>query len=362
MNFFNTTITDDAILNASTTLKSGFISAGRQADDFECQLSAKLGLVNPVTVNSGTVTMFLALKALGVGPGDEVIIPAQTFVATGLAVLQCGARPVFADINMFTGNIDVDDVRINRITERTKAIIPVHWGGYPCDIDALNALNIPVIEDAAHALGAVYKGQPIGSISRFTSFSFQAIKHLTTGDGGALCCQSQEDADLIRKLRWFGIDRENSKPSVLGEREYDLSEVGYKAHMNDLAATIGLGNLLGFEAKINRIRTIAKTYDNGLKNITGLKQMFYKWDRKSSYWLYPILVSNRTDFIAKLKEKGIPTSVVHLGIDKNTIFGGIDHSLVSQRYFDQLQIHIPIHDALTDDDVELIIDTIKSGW
>jgi len=364
MDFFSTTISEKSIEYVNDILKSTMISAGKRADQFEVELSKKYGFLNPITLNSGTVTMRLALIAAGVKPNDEVILPPQTFIATGHVILQCGAKPIFADINL-DGNISVDSIK-EKISERTKAIIPVHWGGYPCDMEEINDLalqyNLTVIEDAAHALGATYKNKFIGTLSDFTSFSFQAIKHLTTGDGGLLTCKRETDSKLIKRLRWFDIDRENSKPSILGEREYDVTNVGFKYHMNDIAASIGLGNLEEFDNKLNKIKNIAKIYTESLKNVFGLKLIDYKKDRESSYWLFPLLVENRIDFIKKLKEVGIPTSVVHLGIDKNTIFGGKDYSLANQRFFDDNQIHIPIHDKLSEDDVELIIKTIKNGW
>ena len=364
MEFFSTTISEESINLTIETLKSTMISAGKKADLFEEKLSKKFNFPNPVTLNSGTVTMRLALIAAGVKEGDEVILPAQTFVATGHVILQCGAKPVFADINL-DGNISVESIK-SKITEKTKVIMPVHWGGYPCDMDEINQLakehNLIVIEDAAHALGAKYKGKNIGTLSDFTSFSFQAIKHLTTGDGGLLTCKKEFEAKLIKRLRWFDIDRENSKPSILGEREYDIINVGYKYHMNDIAASIGLGNLKNIDTKINKIKNIAKKYEKSLENIPGLKLMDYKNDRESSYWLFPILVENRVDFINKLKSSEIPCSVIHLGIDKNTIFGGKDYSLVNQRYFDDNQIHIPIHDNLSDENIYKIIETIKKGW
>jgi perosamine synthetase len=364
MDFFSTTISPQAINNVNQVLTTTHVSAGKQAKKFEQALFDKFGFPNPITLNSGTVTMRLALIAAGVKEGDEVILPAQTFIATGHVILQCGAKPIFADINL-DGNISVESIK-EKITERTKAIIPVHWGGYPCDMDEIKKLakkhNIIVIEDAAHAIGAKYKNQYIGSISDFTSFSFQAIKHLTTGDGGLLTCQNPEHAKLIRRLAWFDIDREDSKVGILGEREYDATNIGYKYHMNDIAASIGLGNLEALDNKLKRIKDIANIYNNELKNVGGIRLMNYKSDRESSYWLYPIFVENRIDFINKLKRNNIPTSVVHLGIDKNTIFGGKDYSLVNQRYFDDNQIHLPINDSLTDDDINNIIKTIKQGW
>lgn len=365
MNFFNTYISEKSIKLANDVLKSTFISAGPLADEFEKQLENKLGIINPVTLNSGTSALYLALDVAGINPGDEVILPAQTFIATGLVVLMRYAKPIFADIQYATGNIDPDAIR-QKITEKTKAIMPVHWGGYPCDMNEINEIanefNLAVIEDAAHAFGATYKGKPIGAISRFTAFSFQAIKHLTTGDGGAICCIKQEDYYQAKKRRWFDIDRDSAKPSILGEREYDATNIGYKLHMNDLAAAIGLGNIEDFPLNLKRRREIAANYRNALKYVPGLQLLDYNSDRESAYWLFTILVERRLDFIKKLQRDGVPASVVHLRIDNNSIFGGITPNLPNQENFNEKQVSIPMHDGLTDDDLELIIKKIKGGW
>lgn len=342
------------------------ISAGKKAQEFENELS-KRGLCNPVTLNSGTVTMMLALKAAGVGPGDEVIIPTQTFIATGMAVLQVGAKVVFCDIDPYTGNIDPKLIT-QKITSKTKAIIPVHWAGYPCDMYEILGIcevyNLVCIEDAAHAFGAMYKGKLIGSLSRFTSFSFQAIKHLTTGDGGALCCRSDKDSYVVKKLRWFDIDRDNSSESILGERLYSAGSVGYKAHMNDIAASIGLGNLKNnyIDNVLAYHRLIAQKYDYAFKN-SFLELMRYQDDRLSSYWIYPVLVSDekeRIDFIQYMKSHGIPLSVVHQGIDKNSVFGGINYDLEGQREFDKRQIHLPINYGMNMEEIEHVIKCVKN--
>src|ERR1035437_1301322 len=213
MNFFYTHISSEAKEYVNRVLDTTFISAGKIAEQFEKELERILKLNQVVTVNSGTSALHLGLDIAGIKEGDEVIIPAQTFIATGLSVLMLKAVPVFADIQPDTGNIDPVSIE-KKITSRTKAIIPVHWGGYPCDMDEINAIasnyKLKVIEDAAHAVGASYKGDSIGTISDFTAFSFQAIKHLTTGDGGALCCKETKDYLGAKHKRWFGIDRENS--------------------------------------------------------------------------------------------------------------------------------------------------------
>lgn len=365
MDFFNTHISEKSIKLATDVLRSTYVSAGAMADKFEKELASRLGLVNPVTLNSGTSALHLALAVAGVGPGDEVIIPAQTFIATGLVVLMHYAKPVFADIQYKTGNIDPESIK-EKITEKTKAIIPVHWAGYPCDMDEINSLareyDLAVIEDAAHALGAVYKGKPIGAVSRFTAFSFQAIKHLTTVDGGALCCLNGDDTYQSRRRRWFDIDRENSTPSILGERVYDAKNVGYKCHMNDLSAAIGLGNLEEFPANLKRRQEIAARYRSELSSISGIELLDYKNDRVCSYWLFTMLVEKREEFIRSLKSRGALASVVHLRIDDNTVFGGITPGLVNQEGFNIKQASIPVHNGLTDYEVEKIIHAVKQGW
>lgn len=365
MNFFQVHISSQAIESATEVLRSGQINQGDKVGQFETALSEQLGLLKPVAVNSGTSALQLALSIAQAGWGDEVILPAQTFVATGMVVLAAGAKPVFADIQPDTGNICPKSIS-EKITERTRAIIAVHWGGYPCDLDEINDLaerhNLVVIEDAAHALGASYKSKPIGSISRFTAFSFQAIKHLTTGDGGLLCCLDEQDYDKALSRRWFGINRANVKPSILGSREYDIREIGYKYHMNNLSAAMGLGNMADFPSNLKRRREIAQTYRKELKNISGLKLLNYSDDRQSAYWLFTVLVERREDFARSMKSRGVPTSVVDLRIDDNSVFGGRTPDLPGQEKFNDTQIAIPMHSELTDEDVTLIIDSINAGW
>ena len=363
INMFNTSVSDNTIDLVLNTLKSTFISAGKKADEFELSLQPWIG--KNVTVNSGTAALHLSLVSAGIGYGDEVILPSQTFIATGLAIKYCGAKPVFADIDYFSGNISPKSIK-DKINSKTKAIMVVHWGGYPCDMDEIqniaNENNLIVIEDAAHAFGSKYKNKNIGTISDYTCFSFQAIKHLTTGDGGAISTLTDQNIKKLKKLRWFNIDRNDHKEDELGERVYNSNEIGYKYHMNDIAASIGIGNLTTIKEKLNRHKAISDKYYSELNNIHGIKLFERKDDRVSSNWLFGFHVENRINFIKKLKNENISCSVVHLGIDKNDLFGGYDFSLTNQRKFDETQVHIPIHDGLTDDDVYKIIKTIKNGW
>ena len=365
MQFFDSTITEEAIVEVERVLRSGFVSEGTVVADFEKQLDRQLGLMHPVALNSGTSALHLALVIAGVASGDEVIIPPQTFIATGMAVLMQGAIPVFADVQQSTGNIAPESIR-EKITQRTRAVIPVHWGGYPCDLDEIHEIarqaEITVIEDAAHALGATYKGRPIGTISRFTAFSFQAIKHLTTGDGGALACREEADAHEARARRWFGIDRANSQESILGEREYDVEHLGFKYHMNNVAAAIGLGNLKSFQHVLDRHHQIVARYRYELSGVPGLALLEQKEDRSSADWFFPVLVERREDFVRKLRKCGCAVSVVHRRIDQNRVFGNDRTKLPGQAFFDKRHCTLPVHASLTDEDVGLVIAVVKEGW
>ena len=363
--FFHTHVAPEAIELVTQVLRSGQLSEGPMVHRFEQALASKLGLVNPVALNSGTSALHLALCIAGVGPGDEVILPAQTFVATGLAILMQRAVPVFADIQPDTGNIDPESFRA-KITPRTKAVMPVHWGGYPCDLDEINALaqerGLAVIEDAAHALGATYRGRPIGAISRFTAFSFQAIKHLTTGDGGALCCTETRDHEQARARRWFGIDRMNTTVSALGERQYNIGALGFKYHMNDLAAALGLGNLADFTRRLSEREARWRRYQKGLKGAAGLSTPPESVDRHHASWLFTIRAERRDDLCKMLAASGFPTSVVHQRIDRNEVFGGLRRDLENQARYDERQLSLPVHEGLAMQDVDRLIACIRDGW
>jgi perosamine synthetase len=275
------------------------------------------------------------------------------------------ATPVFADIDPTTGNLSAAFLE-RAISDRTKAIIAVHWGGYPCDLAALGEVaarsKVVLIEDAAHALGASLQGRAIGSVSRFTCFSFQAIKHVTCGDGGALCCIDAGDAAEARRRRWFGIDRGQAGPFELGEREGEIESAGFKYHMNDLAAAIGLGNLAGSRERLARRRGIAAVYRQGLEGVPGLTLLRSDDGYQSAHWLFTVLVERRPSFVRALEERGIPTSVVHRRIDRHPVFGGTRPDLAGQNDFDERQISLPLHSSLSDREVQQIVEAVRAGW
>lgn len=363
MNFFETTVTEQAKENVKAVLDSGFLNEGKWVEWFEQGISEDFGYKNCVAVNSCTSALHLALVLAGVKAGDEVILPAQTFVATGLPILYCGAKPVFADIDRNTGNIDLESFWkvLEPRRDKVKALITVSWGGTPPDLEVLTAwcegVGIPLIQDNAHALGSTYKNKSISEFGDFSCFSFQAIKQLTTGDGGMLTCKNPHDYYRAKKLRWFGIDRENDKVGFEGERVYDAHEIGYKYHMNNIAAAIGLGNLHGVKERQARRKWVADNYHAAFPRLENIVSR-----EGSSDWLYTALVDKRDDFIRMMRSKDIPVSVVHNGIDRNSIFGGIDRSLVNQRYWDEHHICLPCHSGLADEDVQKVCDAIKAGW
>lgn len=346
-------------------LRSGWIGEGPKVHEFETKLSRIVGVPHVVTVNSGTSALHLALVLAGVQRGDEVITTAQTMLATSSSILQQGAKPVFADIQYETGNLSPTSIE-KKVTKKTKAILVVHWGGYPCDMNEIHRIakkhNLIVIEDAAHALGATYHNKPIGSLSPLTTFSFQAIKLITTGDGGAIAIKSSRTFNQARRLKWFGIDRDKRKASELGEPLFNVSELGYKYHMNDINATIGLCNLTHLRNLLRQRRKNAKRLNSALNKIQGITPHLQAPDRQSAYWLYLVHVEKRLNFIRMMKDRGIETSVVHSRIDSNSIFGGLTQELEQLESYNKTHLALPIHNSLTDEDVSYMIDTIRSGW
>lgn len=358
MELFDTVITDDAKDRVQECLDSGYISEGRLVKEFEHNLGREFGYRNCLAVNSCTSALHLVLYELEIGAGDEVIIPAQTFIATGIAVLMCGAKVVFADIDKDTGNISVEDVR-KKINYNTRAVISVAWGGNPPNLLALSELcnheNVFLIQDNAQALGARYQGRPVTEYGDFSCFSFQATKHLTTGDGGLIVSRSKIDHDIIKSLRWFGIDRDADLPDETGERQYVLYNYGFKYQMNDYAAALGLGNLSGLRERMYIRQAVSHYYDGHLNSVGRTTK------DGSVHWMYDILVERREDFIRVMRSRSIPVSVVHKGIHYHPLFESSDE-LPNQEYWDAHHVCLPCHSSMTWDDVGRVVDAVNLGW
>ncbi len=318
-------------------LFSGYIGEGEKVSQFEHALYPWFDNNNVLTTNNGTAAIQLALRLSGVGPGTEVISTPMTCTATNQPILALGAKVVWAHIDPWTGNIDPLSVKRN-ITPKTRAIMCVDWGGYPCDFDELNYLakkhNVKLIEDACHAFGSEYHKKMTGCHCDFSCFSFQAIKHITTVDGGVLTCRDNDDYRRGKLLRWYGIDRTTKNRAL--RCEDDIKEYGYKFHMNDVAAVIGLEQLKYVGGIIERTRENARIYEE----IPGALK--YKIDRVSSYWLYTIRVQNRSEFVGYMANKGIAVSQVHLRNDGHTLFKDSKVDLPGVDEFSSENICIPV--------------------
>jgi dTDP-4-amino-4,6-dideoxygalactose transaminase len=360
---FKVFMPESVVESLKDVLLSGYIGQGPKVEEFERELSEYFGWPSLVTTNSGTSALHLALKLLNIGPGDTVLTTPLTCTATNWPVLLSGAEPRWCDIDPDTLNIDPEDVA-RKITGRTKAIIAVHWGGYPCDLDRLREVagGIPIIEDCAHAFGSLYRDQLIGSSGNYCMFSFQAIKTLNTIDGGCLCVPPDQ-LERAKLLRWYGIDRE-AEPEERHELRcgLDISEAGTKWHMNDVSATVGLEQFKYVEKNLSTQACNGVDYDFNLMDIPGVTLIQQKTDRLSSYWLYTIRVENRKGFCRKMFDAGIAVSPVHARNDTHSCVSKFRVHLPNLDMVENEYVSIPCGWWVTDEDHQYIVDTIKEGW
>lgn len=339
-------------------LYSGYVTEGEAVYKFEDRLSKLLDNPYCLSLNSGTAALHISLLLIGVSEGDEVISTALTAEPTNTTIALTGAKVVFADVDIDTGLISPQSIE-SVITSRTKAIMVVHYAGMVCDMDKINIIakkhGLPVIEDAAHAFLSKYNNKYIGGNSRFTCFSFQAIKHITTIDGGLLCLQNDQDYQRAKKLRWFGLDKKISR------LENNITEAGYKYHMNNVNATIGLVQLDEIESNVFKYISNGKFLDKNLvnKDLTLIK---YYDNTEPSYWLYTLLVKRREDFIKHLHSNGVTASPLHLRNDKHSIFKSLKGSLPNLDIFYESFVHIPCGWWVDDNDLKKITSIINKGW
>jgi dTDP-4-amino-4,6-dideoxygalactose transaminase len=354
----------DAIDEVATTLNSRWIGQGPKVDLFEKEFGNLIGNKNPsIAVGSGTDALHLAYLLAGIKAGDEVLTPVFTCTATNIPLLYIGAKPVFVDVDPKTLNIDVSHAR-KVITKKTKAIVCVHYGGLACEMDEIQELadeyGIPVIEDAAHAVGAKYKNKNVGSISDFTMFSFQAIKHITTGDGGLLTFKDKDLLEKAKRLRWFGIDRSAKQ---LGVWENDILDIGYKYQMTDLGASIGLASIRKFETILSLRRSLLYRYyeklsENSRVQILGKETSVYF----HAAWLFTVRVRDRRALQAKLLLNGIESNQVHYRNDRYSIFSPKKLDMPNMNEIEDEYLVLPLHTKMNLDDVDRICEVINSGW
>lgn len=351
------------------TLYSGYLTQGDKVDIFEELLCKFLDAENLLTVNSGTSALQLALHLSGAGPNTAVISTPMTCTATNTAIRAVGADILWADIDPNSGNISPESVETllsADINNRIKAVMAVDWAGYPCNLTALRYVadryGVKLIEDAAHAFGARYFGQYLAArLADFTCYSFQAIKHLTTGDGGALICRSPQDYEQGKLLRWFGIDR--TAPRKDFRCETDVKSPGFKYHMNDLNATIGIYQLPYMPNVIAAHVQNGTRYDRDLKLLEGrrgINLVKRNSNTDSAHWIYTLHVEERQEFMDYMAEHHITTSQVHARNDTHTMFEKYIRPLPGVDAFSSTQVNIPCGWWIDDHAYNYIVDTITA--
>ncbi len=340
------------------TIYSGYIAQGQKVEDFEIQLGQYFENNNVISVNSGTSALHLSLLLAGVGPGDEVISTPLTAEPTNTAINQTGAKVVWADIEASTGLICPQSVQ-KLITNKTKAIMIVHYAGMVVNLNNFYKIrdnyNVPIIEDCAHAFGAEYNGKKLGFYSDYAIYSFQAIKHLTTIDGGLLVLKSSFDYKRAKKLRWFGLDK------TIPRLQNDIKEGGFKYHMNDVNATFGLVQLNYLEENVNKYIENGLFFDEKLKDADGIEIIKYHKNTKPSYWLYTAIVEKRDDFIEYMRSNGVICSPLHLRNDRHSIFEDGSHLSGLESFYNRF-IHWGCGWWISEEDRNKIVELIKKGW
>lgn len=344
--------------------ETGFITEGKQTDEFEQELAERFQNPYTAVVNSGTSALTLAYKLAGVGPGTEVISSPMTCMATNEPIQTLGGNIVWADIDPQTGNIDPQSVA-RKITEKTVAVSAVHWSGLPFNLEEINRVcrsanpKIKIIEDAAHAFGASYHGHTIGSnhgLSDYCCFSFQAIKHLTTVDGGAITVHNEDDHARIKRLRWFGLDRK-----FKGDKwSQDVTESGFKFHMNNINAVIGLEQLCYVDSLIQSHISNGQYFDAKISN-PKVRPLVQDPLSTSSYWIYTVVVDDRDAFKKHMADNDIACDIVHYRNDKYSTFSSFSNdNLPGVDYFCSHMINIPVGWWLTSSQRDLIVSAINS--
>jgi dTDP-4-amino-4,6-dideoxygalactose transaminase len=359
----------EEIAAVTEVLNSGCWTTGPKVAEFEREFSAYLdagGGIYTAALNSCTSALYLSLLALGIGAGDEVIVPTWTFAATAHVVEWTGARPVLCDIEEDSLNIDVQKAE-KLITGNTKAVMPVHIAGYPCDMDAIARLSekygIFVVEDAAHAVGTRYKGQKIGNFSTLTAFSFYATKNLAMGEGGLVASGDAALIEKIRKLGYFGINKEAFKRyGKRGTWFYDIETIGYKCNLDSIHAALGLVQLRKLDAMNGRRRAIARAYKEGLSaNISFTRDSD---EHFHTYHLFPILIPpdiDRDALINALKDRNIGTSVHFRPLHMHSHYKGrtpAENFTSADRVFPRI-LSLPMFPSMTDGDIQYVINNIN---
>jgi dTDP-4-amino-4,6-dideoxygalactose transaminase len=372
--FHRPSIGEEEIAEVVDSLRSGWLTTGPKVERFQRQFAAAVNARHAVALNSATAALHLALEAVGVGSGDEVIIPAYTFTATGEVVTYLRGRPVLADIRADTLNIDVSTIE-PRLTSRTKAIVPVHIGGQTCDMEPILELartrGLAVVEDAAHALPASYKGRPVGTIGDVTAFSFYATKTITTGEGGMVTTERDDYAARMKLMSLHGLSGDAwNRYSARGHWYYEVVDFGFKYNMTDMAAALGLRQLERMSAFQRRREQIAHRYTD---SFSDLDTCFVPRDAgygMHAWHLYILEVNleglavGRNDVIERLRHKGVSTSVHFIPLNLHPVYqrtyGYQPGQFPTAEAVFERACSLPIYPGMTDADVDHVIDAVRT--
>jgi perosamine synthetase len=361
---FRPCVGQEEIDAVTEVLRSGWWGLGPKTAEFERRFAEYVGARHCVGVNSGTAALLLGLTALGV-EGGEVITPSLTFVSTNHAIVQAGARPVFADVEPATLTIDPEEVE-RLITPQTKAIMAVDYAGHPANLDALTELaksrRIALIEDAAHSCGAACDTRRVGSIADVTCFSFHAVKNLAMGEGGGLTLADDEKAERLRRLRWLGLSRDTWDRSAGSSYswDYQLTELGFKAHLSDIPAAIGLAQLARLDETNSRRRAIAENYSTAFADLDWLRTPIERPGCTSSWHIYAVRLDDRDRFMAHLAERGVASSVHYRPNHMYEAYRPFARPLPVTETIWQRLVTLPLFPGLTDEEVGQVINAVRS--
>ena len=361
-------IDEEDIKGVVDVLRSDYVTTGPAVVEFERKVADYVGAKYAVAVSNGTAALHIACLAAGIGEGDEVITTPVTFAASANCTLYCGAKPVFVDIDPDTYNIDPRKIE-DKITTSTKAIIAVHFTGQPCQMDEIHAIgkkyNLLVIEDAAHGLGADYKGKKVGSMSDMTTFSFHPVKHITTGEGGMVLTNNKDLYEKLILYRGHGITREEDLMTEnQGGWYYQQLALGYNYRITDIQCALGISQMNKLDDFVTRRRKIAKRYTEALKDIEGLKLPKQETGCNNSWHLYVIQILNkdRKEVFDALRRKNIGVNVHYIPVYKHPYYQNNGYAHVhcenAEKYYERA-ISIPMYPALTDEEQDYVIRSIK---
>jgi perosamine synthetase len=366
------TIGDDDIRAVLDALASDWLTTGPKVREFEQAFARFTGAGEAVAVNSGTAALHAAMHALGIGPGDEVIVPALTFVASANCVVYRGATPIFADVEPDTLLIDPADV-VTKITPRTRAIVAVDYAGQPCDYDALESIarrhGLGLVADACHSLGASYKDRPVGTLADLSVFSLHPVKAMTTGEGGMVTTESFEVAHLMRCFRNHGVTSNHFQREQQGSWLYDMADLGFNYRLSDIQCALGLNQIKRLSSWIERRRAIARSYDDAFATLHGVTTLALRSGRQHAYHLYVIrlnadcLSADRGRVFAALKAEGIGVNVHYLPVYLHSFYrdrfgaraGLCPHAEAAYEGI----LSLPIFPGMSNEDVN---DVIEALW